>query len=223
MRCRALRTFAPSLALFRPALVWWCVRRESRVVLLLLQPRVLSGGASRHGESAASSRRRRGLLSPVAERERVAAAALSLSLTMPPDPLLLIRKAKAERVRLPRCRPCLNAGGLYLSSTSIRHVPSIAWRRLPQIRRRIQGAWYTILGSLSASYVSISASRLSGEESSSSSRHAASPLWPHHACRSLHGRLFACDCSATATSLSLPTTSLMRRRGRQPVLIATAL
>ena len=38
-----------------------------------------------------------GLLSPVAERERVAAAALSLSLTMPPDPLLLIRKAKAER------------------------------------------------------------------------------------------------------------------------------
>ena len=92
-----------SLALFRPALVWWCGgEREPRCVAAAAAESVLCGGASRDGERAPRHRvGGGGLLSPVAERERVAAAALSLSLTMPPDPLLLIRKAKAERETVP--------------------------------------------------------------------------------------------------------------------------
>ena len=98
--CRTLRTFAP----FQPISPWdtchmRCERadlslsfvlpscggagkRESRVVLLLLQPRACCLEAPAGTERVPRHRvGGEGLLSPVAERERVAAAALSLSLS----------------------------------------------------------------------------------------------------------------------------------------------
>ena len=98
MRCKSA---ALSLSFVLPS-CGGAGERESRVVLLLLQPRACCLEAPAGTERVPRHRvGGEGLLSPVAERERVAAAALSLSLTMPPDPLLLIRKAKAERETVP--------------------------------------------------------------------------------------------------------------------------